>query len=329
MRAIVLVTLAVLVALVCASKIDFESLGPKSKALYQIESGSIVPVTQLSQQSQEVLDTYNAYLVLSTKLSHDLSKITVEDEEADDQVLDDEQGKKPQNRQDKEEENNEDDKDDEDDNKDDDNKDDEDDKDENKDDDHEDDNHEGDDHEGESPVGDNEPTVPGIDLEQMNAFVNLAKEAWSFIAENKAVSNVASFFGNALPSGVKTSMELYGWQEPVQSNGAAEWRNSYGMLVGRIDYTLSFIPGGKVEDSKGNIGLYLDRITILPTQVYVMWGYTADCTASISSITNVGTKEAPIAAATIDLTFKFSALSSDSIVKSYYVRGDGKWKSLN
>jgi hypothetical protein len=171
--------------------------------------------------------------------------------------------------------------------------------------------------------------VPVLSLDELSTIINYAKEAWGFIEANRAVVNSVNFFGNALPKGVSSAFDLYGWDAPVQSSWSAEWKNVYGMTVGKIDYTLSFIPNGKAEATNGGVGLFLDRVTILPTSVYVFWGYTADASASISSTTNVGTRDAPIAAVTIDLTLKITALATEVVTHSFYVRADGQFKSLN
>jgi hypothetical protein len=163
----------------------------------------------------------------------------------------------------------------------------------------------------------------------LDVVLNYAKKAWEFIEKNKAVYDPAKpFYGNALPKGVTNAFELYGWKTPVAISYQMKWKNLYGITVCDLTYTVSFIPGGKSEDAKGNVGLYLDRITVIPTDVFVTWGWKADASVSISSINNAGSKTSPVAAAVVDIQFTIGALTKDVIHHSFHVRADGYWKAL-
>jgi hypothetical protein len=167
-----------------------------------------------------------------------------------------------------------------------------------------------------------------ISTVQVELVLNLAQKGWTFLQDNKAVYEPQKFFGNALPQGA-TAFDLEQWKEPVAATFLVEWKTLFGSVsAGKLKYTLSFIPGGKACDDKGNCGLYMDRITIIPTEVFIQWGFRADASVSMSSITNAGTKTNPIAAATVDLTFTLSALNKDIINHSFYVRADGYWKQI-
>lgn len=162
----------------------------------------------------------------------------------------------------------------------------------------------------------------------LDVILNLASKGWRFIQDNKAVYEPSKLFGNALPKG-STAFDLYGWSSPVSVTFNDKWKNLFGMTVCNLEYTLSFIPGGKFKDAKGNVGTYLDRITIIPTDVFVMWGFKATAEVSVSSVTNAGSQDKPIAAATVDLTFTFQSLNKEVLTHSFYVRADGYWKQLH
>jgi hypothetical protein len=162
----------------------------------------------------------------------------------------------------------------------------------------------------------------------LDLILNLAAKGWKFIQDNKAVYEPSKLFGNALPKGA-TAFDLYGWSSPVTATFNDKWKNLFGMTVCNLEYTLSFIPGGKFKDANGNVGTYLDRITIIPTDVFVMWGFKATAEVSISSVTNAGTQNKPVAAAIVDLTFSFQSLNKEVLTHSFYVRADGYWKQLH
>jgi len=159
-------------------------------------------------------------------------------------------------------------------------------------------------------------------------ILNVASKAWKFIQDNKAVYEANKFYGNALPKG-KTAFELERWKAPTTVTYSASWKNLYGITVGNLKYSFSFIPGGRATDAAGNTGLYLDRVTIIPNDVFVAWGYKANAETSISSVTNAGTTKAPIAAATVDLRFVFGSLNKETLTHSFYCKADGSWKKLH
>jgi len=159
-------------------------------------------------------------------------------------------------------------------------------------------------------------------------ILNIASKAWKFIQDNKAVYEANKFYGNALPKG-KTAFDLERWKDPISVTYSASWKNLFGMTVGNLKYSFSFIPGGRATDAAGNTGLYLDRVTIIPNDVFVAWGYSANAETSISSITNAGTTKAPIAAATVDLRFVFGSLNKETLTHSFYCKADGSWKKLH
>ena len=171
-------------------------------------------------------------------------------------------------------------------------------------------------------------SVEGEEAINIELILNTAQKVWKFIQDNKAVFNANTLYGTALPKGVSGAFDLYGWKAPVTVPRTLTWKNLYGITVVKLQYTVSFIPGGKAKNAQGKVGTYLDRITVIPTDVYVAWGYTAESTVSISSVTNAGSAQSPVAAAVVDLQFTVKALNREVINHSFYVRADGYYQAL-
>jgi len=159
----------------------------------------------------------------------------------------------------------------------------------------------------------------GVDV----AFViNTAKQVWTFIEDKKAVSNVESYYGNVLPQGVANAFSLSGWSSPTSRSYSITLKNLLGITVVDLQYTVSFIPRGSYK----GVGKYLDHVTIIPTKVFVNWGYSLNAQVKITSITNRGSDSAPVAAATVQLYYKVSALNSFEKTESFYVTGDNQFQ---
>lgn len=156
-------------------------------------------------------------------------------------------------------------------------------------------------------------------------IVNLGRQIWQVIEENKPVVNVTLESANALPKGVTAWQDLAGWKAPQARTFETTFTNAFGMNVVNFQYRLTFTPGGSYR----GLGEYLTNVSVEPSDLYVAWGYKFSAQASVPNITNAGTMRAPMAAAevlvkwTVDTVVNHAEQSA-----SYYVRGDGTFQSL-
>lgn len=177
-----------------------------------------------------------------------------------------------------------------------------------------------------SSIWDGGPKKPGkggdVDLE---TIINLGKELWQFIVDNKPVVNIRTDRATALPKGVTHASELEGWMGPTLKTYQMSFENAYGYEVIDFKFRVNYTYNGSYEGQ----GQYLANVTIIPALVDVAWGYTFNARVAIPSVLNVGSKTAPVAGIEIQIRY-----SVDTVMKHYeethdfFVRGDGQFKKL-
>lgn len=146
------------------------------------------------------------------------------------------------------------------------------------------------------------------------------------IASSRAVADVQTSYGNVLPAHITNAFELQSWTSPPASHSYTV--NVYNRLKQRVlqfTYSLQFTYGGSLDGK----GLYLDRVTIIPSRLSVAWGFVFNASVQIASVHNVGTRDNPIAAAHVELHYRLQGLNVVERTESFHVKGDGKYTYLN
>lgn len=153
----------------------------------------------------------------------------------------------------------------------------------------------------------------------IDAIMNLGKKAWEIIKANEPVANINFTFANALPQGIANASELTGFSD-IQSRSIRLWgTNLYGITVYDVTLTAIHQFGGSF-DGKGR---YLSTVSVIPSQVNVLWGYTVDYKVENVSTTNAGTKSNPVASMALHAKFKVSTILKKTELNTVYqFRGD-------
>jgi hypothetical protein len=105
-----------------------------------------------------------------------------------------------------------------------------------------------------------------------------------------------------------------------------EYKNVYKMKVVEFNFRVAYTANGTYN----GVGKYLSRVEIDPSILNVAWGYKFNAAGEALNITNVGTKEAPMAAMEIRLNW-----SVDTVLRHmqqsvrFYIRGDGLFKNIS
>lgn len=133
----------------------------------------------------------------------------------------------------------------------------------------------------------------------IGTIINLGKEIWAVIEKNQPVVNTSYDYATALPKGVTSAAELDGFSDLQYESWRMYGTNTYGMTVYDVTYTLVHQYGG----SLGGKGQYLATVTVLPSNVSVLWGYKVDLAVKQISATNVGTAAAPVGSVAMELAF--------------------------
>lgn len=161
----------------------------------------------------------------------------------------------------------------------------------------------------------------------LDSIVNLGEKIWKIIKDNAPVVNVKVQYASALPEGIKNWTQMGGWSRPKGTIYELTAKNAYGMQVIKLRYQVLRTSGGSYKGT----GKYLTAVTVEPLLIEAAWGYHFSLDANVpdSSIVNVGTSEAPVAAMTPQLGWVIATAIKQSQGKSiYYLQGDGVFQEV-
>lgn len=120
---------------------------------------------------------------------------------------------------------------------------------------------------------------------------------------------------------LSTFQEMQGWKAPLSKRFKVEYTNMLGMTVISFEYAVVFQAGGNV----GGKGNYLTGLTLYPSSVDVSWGYKFDVVTELSSVSNSGTTENPVAAGVLSVRYKASSYVQETFAtEKVYVTGLGE-----
>lgn len=151
-------------------------------------------------------------------------------------------------------------------------------------------------------------------------LINLGKQVWQVIQNNKPVVNVTDNTANALPRGVACWTDLENWNAPRYKTYQITYENLFGMEVMNFKFQLFYSYGGQIHGT----GKYLANVTVAPMELDVLWGFQFDAKVEVGKILNIGSHEDPMAG--MELAMKWEAKSplKDSRGQvRYFVQGDG------
>ncbi|PIT99515.1 MAG: hypothetical protein COT74_10980 [Bdellovibrionales bacterium CG10_big_fil_rev_8_21_14_0_10_45_34] len=167
---------------------------------------------------------------------------------------------------------------------------------------------------------------PGSGEVDIREIINIGQTMWRIVQENKPVVTVNVQRADAVPSGVRSWLDLECWQAPKMHTFRVIYKNLYGMTVINMEFRLSYSHGGRWN----GVGKYLSQVTVLPSKLDVAWGYKLDANVVVVNTLNIGTQANPLAAMQLDVKWAVStAVKYTQTIESFYVRGDGVFKKLN
>jgi hypothetical protein len=159
------------------------------------------------------------------------------------------------------------------------------------------------------------------------AIADIAFKIWDIIKDGKPVVNVQYKNANALPNIANRKWEaLTGWKSERSMTFGVSTENAYGIKTVDLEYKVKLLYGGGVKGK----GLYIASARVVPSKVDVKWGYNLDVSVEVPSILNLASIEDPLAAISMDVTYKISTiLRSYSESNGYELRGNGMMKADN
>jgi len=163
----------------------------------------------------------------------------------------------------------------------------------------------------------------------LDGLIAIGKKIWPIIEAGKPSVNANFNPMSVLPSQVKddpsTFDKMYGWSSPKAAHYEIRYQNYYNMDVVVFRFSLQFQYNGTL-DGKGR---YLTAINVTPDYIDVMWGLTFNASSLLVSISNRGTLEYPIAAATVGIAYDTSTVLQDTRAKvNFHLTSKGEITQL-
>lgn len=165
----------------------------------------------------------------------------------------------------------------------------------------------------------------------VDKLIAIGEKVWKIVEAGRPVINTDKMPPSisVLPKGITEdgSFEaMYGWSDPKVSTYKVTYKNAYGVEVIRFEFSVMMQFGG--TDGKG--GKYLTGISVFPGNIYAAWGWTFNASSTLLAITNKGTPAAPVAAATLELSYDVSTpLNEDRNKIRFHVDANGNVLRLN
>ena len=136
----------------------------------------------------------------------------------------------------------------------------------------------------------------------INKLIAVGKKIWEIVDAGRPVVEA-----NLNPISVLPRTEnpdyaftnMYGWSLPVVRRYRVNYTNLLGMNVIDFEFTVIFQYDGKYEGH----GRYLTGVNVVADNIAVSWGFNFNVSSKLMAISNRGTMEEPIAAATIQLDY--------------------------
>jgi hypothetical protein len=148
----------------------------------------------------------------------------------------------------------------------------------------------------------------------VDAIVNMAQKAWDIIKANAPVANVKFQFANALPKGLTDSSALHGFSD-LQSKSVRIWgTNMWGATVYDVTLTAVHQYGGQYNGK----GQYLETVSVVPSNLSVLWGYTVNYSVENVTTTNGGSADNPVAKMALHAKFKVETVMQKNETNTVY-----------
>ena len=119
--------------------------------------------------------------------------------------------------------------------------------------------------------------------------------------------------------------ETEGWRAPTKKSYVVSYQNLYNVTVVDFRYSVVYSYGGHFAGQ----GAFLTAVQIIPEYVKTLFGFDFTATMKLGGIQNQGTRNNPIAGATILLEYTISnMLQAINHTESYFITGQGGFKRL-
>jgi len=156
----------------------------------------------------------------------------------------------------------------------------------------------------------------------VEGIITIGSKIWKIIEANKPVVNVVHQSASALPQGVDSWLDLENWQPPVSKVYMVKYKNLYGMEVVRYSFRVMFTHSGQFNGK----GRYISKVSAMPADLAVSWGYTFNSEAVVGDTVNLGTLDSPVAGMELTINWKVDTVMRHmNQSETFFVTGDGRF----
>lgn len=164
----------------------------------------------------------------------------------------------------------------------------------------------------------------------VDKLIAIGQKLMPIIDKGRAVVNNTPMGAVAvLPRLDKTEKEVHdmsNWSLPTTKHYKIVYKNGWGSDVVTFVYSVTYQYNGTFEGK----GKYLTGIRASARQINVAWGFDVDASSQLLQISNVGTSENVIAAATLEISYTVKNWTrTNTNIVSYFVTGDGRMYKLD
>lgn len=120
--------------------------------------------------------------------------------------------------------------------------------------------------------------------------------------------------------------DMGNWSIPVTKHYQISYKNGLGREVVSFVYSVTYQYGG----TYGGKGQYLTGIRASARNINIAWGFDLDASSQLVQISNIGTTEDVIAAATIEISYTVKNWTRTiTAVKAFFIAGDNRLYKLD
>lgn len=165
------------------------------------------------------------------------------------------------------------------------------------------------------------PTGSITDPFGIQSWITIAEKVWKIIVDNQPTATVATKRVSVLPVAQQDWQQMENWKGPMVKSYEVKGKNLLGMTVMSLTYTVAYNYGGQINGQ----GAFLANATIIPSDVYVAWGFKLEVDAEVGDTVNMGDKNAPIPGVDIGTHWKVGSVMTKAEGRDvFFLKGNGE-----
>lgn len=157
-------------------------------------------------------------------------------------------------------------------------------------------------------------------------LVALGEEIYKLVEKNKPSNTTTYAPISVIPRINGKAVDILDterWRAPVKRTYVVTYKNTYNANVVSFRFSVMYSYGGSYDGK----GAYLAAVQIIPDSVRTLWGFTFTATMKLGGIVNQGTRDNPVAGATLLLEYTVSSLLvAHNQTVTFFVNGRGGFK---